>query len=211
LVRPAPPKRRASSTKEARKPPRRGRPPRHPVEPGFSDVRVITRYGNRRLYDSKQRRAVTMADIGELVRQGELLQVRDGDTGQDITKRVLVQLILEEQNAPQLELLPVGLLRALIVGQSDPMAKWLTQYLEAGARWLERQYESWQDADAMSPLGAMFSWRKEPPPPSAAPPKKSRHDATASKSRGERGGDLRDEMAELQRRLAELAARVDRR
>src|SRR5262245_47291453 len=102
-------------------------------------ARIIKRYGNRRLYDHTLSRPVTMDELADVVRQGQDFLVLDGETGQDITRRILVQIILEHQNRFQLELLPVEFLRQIIQLRSEPLAHWLSQYLGAGAQWLSRQ------------------------------------------------------------------------
>jgi polyhydroxyalkanoate synthesis regulator phasin len=56
---------------------------------------VITRYGNRKLYDPAARRYVTMADLARRVGGGEELRVEDRKTGSDITTVVLAQALFE--------------------------------------------------------------------------------------------------------------------
>lgn len=58
-------------------------------------MRVIKRYENRKLYDSENRRYVSLDEIGEMVRDGVDVQVVDNVTGQDITGQTLTQVILE--------------------------------------------------------------------------------------------------------------------
>jgi polyhydroxyalkanoate synthesis repressor PhaR len=99
---------------------------------------VIRRYGNRRLYDAWLSRCVTMDEIASFVRAGEEVRVLDADNGADITRRILVQIILEEQNRNQLDVLPVSLLRSILTARSESVSGWLEQYLAAGADWLER-------------------------------------------------------------------------
>lgn len=174
------------------KPPRRGRPPRHPsdADQQFPGARVIKRYGNRRLYDAKLSRCVTMDEIADFIRKGEDVRVLDGDTGEELTKRVMTQIILETQNARQLELLPVELLRKIISARSDATARWMEQYLGAMAQFLERSKES---------IDSLFPWMKQSPWPAQEPPPPPKDES------------LRDEMAELERRMADLASRMNRR
>ncbi len=188
-----------------------GRPPRHDTNAGsqFPGARVIKRYGNRRLYDGGSSRCVTMEEIGELVRKGEDVRVVDGDTGEDLTRRIFTQIILEQGNARQLELLPVELLRKLIAIKSEPMGRWLEQYLSAGAQFLERQMTATGPAAkaVKESMDAMFPWLKAnawvptvEPPPGPAPFAPS-----------EAANAMDDEIAELRRKLADLSARVKRR
>src|SRR3954464_1424490 len=127
------------ASKEAQKPRRRGRPPRREtVTPDLPGTRVIKRYGNRRLYDHTLSRAVTMEDLAAAVKKGEDFRVFDGDKGDDVTRRVLLQIMMEQSNEMQLNFLPIDFLRMLIQLRSEPVGKWMSQYLDAGAEWLSR-------------------------------------------------------------------------
>lgn len=61
-------------------------------------VRLIKKYPNRRLYDTKTSAYVTLADIKQLVLDNETFQAVDAKTGEDITRAVLLQIILEEES-----------------------------------------------------------------------------------------------------------------
>jgi polyhydroxyalkanoate synthesis repressor PhaR len=75
-------------------------------------VRVIKRYGSRKLYDTSVSRYVGLEELGRLVREGDVLQVIDNDSGADVTAPVLTQVILEENKRGIA--LPVGLLHDLV-------------------------------------------------------------------------------------------------
>ena len=61
--------------------------------------RVIKKYPNRRLYDTKTSSYVTLTEIKQLVMQGQVFVVRDAKTGEDLTRNLLLQIILEEVSA----------------------------------------------------------------------------------------------------------------
>jgi len=61
--------------------------------------RVIKRYSNRKLYDTKDSRYVTLLQIAEMVRAGEEVQIIDNNTKEDLTEITLAQIIYEEQKA----------------------------------------------------------------------------------------------------------------
>jgi polyhydroxyalkanoate synthesis repressor PhaR len=61
--------------------------------------RVIKRYSNRKLYDTKDSRYVTLLQIAEMVRAGEEVQIIDNNTKEDLTEVTLAQIIYEEQKA----------------------------------------------------------------------------------------------------------------
>lgn len=60
-------------------------------------VRVIKKYPNRRLYDTDTSTYITLADIKQLVMDHESFAVRDAKTSEDLTRSILLQIILEEE------------------------------------------------------------------------------------------------------------------
>ena len=79
--------------------------PQHPVRydearvPMSEPARLIKKYPNRRLYDTKTSVYITLADVKKLVMGGEEFQVVDAKTGEDLTRSILLQIILEEEAA----------------------------------------------------------------------------------------------------------------
>ena len=67
--------------------------------PGERPRRVIKRYSNRKLYDTKDSRYVTLLQIAEMVRAGEEVQIIDNNSKEDLTEVTLAQIIYEEQKA----------------------------------------------------------------------------------------------------------------
>jgi polyhydroxyalkanoate synthesis repressor PhaR len=61
--------------------------------------RIIKRYSNRKLYDTKDSRYVTLLQIAEMVRSGEEVQIIDNNTKDDLTEVTLAQIIYEEQKS----------------------------------------------------------------------------------------------------------------
>ena len=59
-------------------------------------IRLIKRYGSRKLYDTEESRYVSLEEIGDWVRQGQQVQVVDNQNGDDVTGQTLTQIILEE-------------------------------------------------------------------------------------------------------------------
>jgi polyhydroxyalkanoate synthesis repressor PhaR len=62
-------------------------------------VRVIKKYPNRRLYDTDTSSYITLAEVKSLVMDNELFVVRDAKTNDDLTRSILLQIILEEETA----------------------------------------------------------------------------------------------------------------
>jgi polyhydroxyalkanoate synthesis repressor PhaR len=68
-----------------------------PTGAGKSAQRVIKKYPNRRLYDTDTSTYITLADVKQLVMDAEPFVVRDAKTGEDLTRSILLQIILEEE------------------------------------------------------------------------------------------------------------------
>jgi polyhydroxyalkanoate synthesis repressor PhaR len=66
---------------------------------GSQAQRVIKKYPNRRLYDTATSSYVTLSEIKQLVMQGQIFVVRDAKSGEDLTRNLLLQIILEEESA----------------------------------------------------------------------------------------------------------------
>ena len=66
--------------------------------PAGSAVRVLKKYPNRRLYDTQSSSYITLADVKRMVLDGEDFEVRDAKTGEDLTRSILLQIILEEES-----------------------------------------------------------------------------------------------------------------
>jgi polyhydroxyalkanoate synthesis repressor PhaR len=75
--------------------------------------RIIKRYSNRKLYDTKDSRYVTLLQIAEMVRAGEEVQIIDNNSKEDLTEVTLAQIIYEEQKAHSRNV-PLQTLKALI-------------------------------------------------------------------------------------------------
>jgi polyhydroxyalkanoate synthesis repressor PhaR len=62
-----------------------------------STQRVIKKYPNRRLYDTDTSSYITLTEVKQLVMDGELFVVKDVKSGEDLTRSILLQIILEEE------------------------------------------------------------------------------------------------------------------
>jgi len=61
-------------------------------------MRVIKKYPNRRLYDTEKSVYVTLSAVHELIRKNEEFKVVDAETGEDLTRSILIQIIIEQEN-----------------------------------------------------------------------------------------------------------------
>jgi polyhydroxyalkanoate synthesis repressor PhaR len=60
--------------------------------------RILKKYPNRRLYDTRTSSYITLADVKQMVLGSEIFEVRDAKTGEDLTRSILLQIILEEES-----------------------------------------------------------------------------------------------------------------
>lgn len=92
-------------------------------------TRLIKKYPNRRLYDTKTSVYITLADVKKLVVQGEEFQVVDDKTKEDLTRSILLQIILEEETAGS-PMFSSDILTQFIRSYGNAMQGMLGGYLE---------------------------------------------------------------------------------
>ncbi|MBL8714310.1 MAG: polyhydroxyalkanoate synthesis repressor PhaR [Alphaproteobacteria bacterium] len=61
-------------------------------------MRVIKKYPNRRLYDTEKSSYITLAEVHKIIKSGKDFKVVDADSGEDITRSILVQIIIDQEN-----------------------------------------------------------------------------------------------------------------
>jgi polyhydroxyalkanoate synthesis repressor PhaR len=111
---------------------------------------VVKKYPNRRLYDTKASRYITLEDLAEMVRGGTDVIVQDAQTGADLTQATLTQIILESRGGARL--LPVPLLVRLIRMGDEALAEFLGRYVSWA---LELYVGAKQGARALLPLNPL--------------------------------------------------------
>jgi polyhydroxyalkanoate synthesis repressor PhaR len=96
-------------------------------------VRLIKKYPNRRLYDTKTSAYITLGDVKDLVLKFEVFKVVDAKTSEDLTRSILLQIILEEE-AGGAPLFSSELLSGFIRFYGSTMQGMLGKYLENNMR-----------------------------------------------------------------------------
>jgi len=172
------------------------------------DVVIIKKYANRRLYDTESSAYITLERLAQMVRQKKQFRVVDAKSGEDITRAVLAQIIMEEESRGA-TMLPVNFLRQLISMYGDSMQSVVPHYLEASLEALQRNQSQFRDAMAgafatnpfaeiarrnMEMFTAAASGRKPPDPDKAAAEPDTRTELAALKS----------QLEEMQRKLDKL-------
>src|ERR1700676_587990 len=98
-------------------------------QPGGSKPVVVKKYANRRLYNTATSSYVTLEDLAKMIKEGGDFIVHDAKTNEDITRSVLTQIIVEQEQKGQ-NLLPISFLRQLISLYGDSMQFLVPGYLE---------------------------------------------------------------------------------
>jgi polyhydroxyalkanoate synthesis repressor PhaR len=106
---------------------------------------VVKKYANRRLYNTESSSYITLDNLADLVRAGRDFVVYDARTGDDITRSVLTQIIVEEENKGR-ALLPTNFLRQLIGFYGDSLGGVVPRYLEQTMTAIARQQEQMREA-----------------------------------------------------------------
>ncbi|SIS54685.1 polyhydroxyalkanoate synthesis repressor PhaR [Insolitispirillum peregrinum] len=101
---------------------------------------TIKKYANRRLYNTATSSYVTLDHLCQMVKDGTDFVVYDAKSGDDITRSVLTQIIVEEENKGQ-NLLPIGFLRQLISFYGDSLGGLVPRYLEHSMQSFARNEE----------------------------------------------------------------------
>src|SRR5688572_24720687 len=92
-------------------------------------LRLIKKYPNRRLYDTKTSSYITLADVKQMVLKQEEFQVVDAKSGEELTRQILLQIILEEEQGG-LPMFSSDLLSQLIRFYGNAMQGLMGSYLE---------------------------------------------------------------------------------
>jgi polyhydroxyalkanoate synthesis repressor PhaR len=126
---------------------------------------VVKKYANRRLYNTESSSYVTLEDLAVMVRNGRDFVVYDAKSGEDITRGVLTQIIVEEE-AKGRNLLPTSFLRQIIGFYGDSMQSLVPRYLESVMGAFSRQQDQMRRAyeqtmGSFNPFGGLEEMGKQ--------------------------------------------------
>lgn len=156
---------------------------------------TIKKYGNRRLYDTAGSRYVNLEQIATLIRQGREVRVVDANTGQDLTRVTLTQIITEDAKDKPTGL-PLELLRQLIMASDQVRQEFVMWYLKSAFDTYEKVQDAVQNrlgeiqSAILSPVDMMKSFLGTPQPVDPSAESESEIDS------------LRKRVIELESRLA---------
>src|SRR5215210_7105079 len=110
-----------------------------------NQLRLIKKYPNRRLYDTKTSSYITLADVKQMVIKQEEFQVVDAKSGDELTRQILLQIILEEEGSGGLPMFSSDLLSQLIRFYGNAMQGVMGTYLEKNIKAFQDMQATLQD------------------------------------------------------------------
>ena len=164
---------------------------------------LIKKYDNRRLYCVEEARYVSLTEIRDFLQRGDKVKVVEKSTGKDITKYILMQVLLEERY----ELLPTYFYQMVLQSPKEVVENFFKQFFP----WMMDMYNKQQSGQTGFPgMGFQNPWMNANPfqfqnpfmPPAA--PKPAEPQVKPGKSSSKDSGDDADKMAEILKRLREL-------
>ena len=191
---------------------------------GKGDERVvIQKYANRRLYNKASSTYITLEDLAKMVKDGVDFVVYDAKTNEDITRKVLTQIVFEEESSGQ-NLLPIQFLRQLISFYGNSMQAFLPSYLEMSLAGFAEQQERMraQFGQMGTPAGtamieeqvrqniAMFDRAMKMFSPFAFTPPARAPEPAAAKPAEPAAGEADEALTELRRRMEEMQAQIEK-
>ena len=106
---------------------------------------IIKKYANRRLYDTESSTYITLDRLAQMVREDREFEVVDAKSGEDITRQVLTQIIVDEESRGT-TMLPINFLKQLIGLYGNSMQNFVPSYLEAAMDAFQRNQSAVKDA-----------------------------------------------------------------
>ncbi len=170
---------------------------------------IIKKYANRRLYNTKSSSYITLEHLAKMTRDGVEFKVLDAKSGNDITHQILTQIIMDEESSGE-QMLPVNFLRQLICMYGNSMQSLIPHYLEASMDNFRANQsklaKAFEDTIGNNPLAklAQHNMAMFRAAASAFMPGNAGGEPAERK-----GGDDRDDLAALREEMAEMQRRLD--
>lgn len=162
---------------------------------------LIKKYENRRLYDSTNSRYVNLDEVAKMMQSGDDVRVVDAASGEDITRLILTQIIVEDAKTSDSNF-PLDVLRQMVIASGKASQESALKYMKAVMDISQNAYR------AMAPPFSPFEFiqRKDTPQSgnAVAEPGASAGKGSARQAKNSESG----EVEELRQRLAELETLV---
>lgn len=162
---------------------------------------VIKKYENRRLYNTADSRYVNLDEVAQMVRNGQEVQVVDAASGEDLTRPVLTQIIMDQAKEPE-SAFPLDVLRQMVVASGKATQENTLKYMKAVLEMYQNAFR------AIAPPLSPFEFIAKAPA-SPAPATDFHPPAEAVSEPPSRKPDSA-EVVEMKRRLGELESLVSK-
>jgi len=120
----------------------------------MTSERIIKKYPNRRLYDTEVSRYVTLDDVRALVMRGVPFQVLDTNNNEDITRAILLQIMLDEESGGE-PLFNAHMLAQIIRFYGGTLQGMLSRYMERSLDLFVKQQQTMRETWGENPIDAM--------------------------------------------------------
>jgi polyhydroxyalkanoate synthesis repressor PhaR len=170
-----------------------------------TEIIRINRYPNRRYYATHTSRYISRPEIEQLICGGATVEIVDSQTGEDLTRAILLQIIAE-MHPEKIAMFPTAMLHSMLRANKS-MTEFFQAYFRASLTYLEQLQEHGAAGSLKQPMQWMDTWFKTwPMPPNAKGAPKSKGSAATSEDRG-----IKERITRLEERIAELEAERGRR
>lgn len=106
-------------------------------------MRVIKKYPNRRLYDTEKSSYITLAQVHDIIRTNQDFKVVDAETGEDITRSILIQIIIDQENSEN-PIFTTDMLTKFIRFYDDAAQSLFGEFLEKNMQMFTEQQKKFQ-------------------------------------------------------------------
>lgn len=177
--------------------------PRQPV--------IIKKYENRRLYNTTDSRYVNLDEVARMVQEGYDVKVLDAATGEDLTRLVLTQIVVEHAKGPE-STFPLDVLRQMVVASGKATQENTLKYMRALVEMYQSAFRAMSPAlnpfDFMRPISGRAPVTNEPPPPER--PGQETGVSAADHPESPKVDELRQRLEELESMVSRLKRKKPR-
>jgi polyhydroxyalkanoate synthesis repressor PhaR len=163
---------------------------------------IIKKYENRRLYDTTNSRYINQDEIARLIREGHEVQVLDAASGEDLTRMVLAQIIVEDAKEPD-STFPLDILRQMVVASGKATQENTLKYMKAVLDMYQNAYRAL--APPLSPFE--FIQPRSGAPDAATAPRRVQNPPDSTEVRTAHAQELQQRVEELEALMAKMATK----
>ncbi len=122
------------------------------------DIIELRRYPSRKLYNKSASSYVRLPEVAEMIRRGAAVRVEDTETGEDVTRQVLLQIIMEQENQGDGAMLSANVLTDMIRAHQSRASEVMTSLFEQSVGFMRSQQEQLanQVSSSLTQPWAMF-------------------------------------------------------